>query len=71
VFEDASYDAAGATSNYSTAGTLRIDLVTISQLPAAASAVPEPATNAFVLGMLALGVGLLRRYRQRRRATSC
>lgn len=50
------YFAANSTSNYSSSGTLRWDMVTVSGEP-----VPEPAT----MGALALGVAMLARRRRR------
>ncbi len=59
VFEDGSYDAAGATANYGTTGTVRLDMVTVAAVGTAA--VPEPATNALLMGAAALGVVFWRR----------
>jgi hypothetical protein len=62
VFEDSQYDAAGATANYGTTGTLRLDMVTVaSGMPA----VPEPATTALFMGGAAMGAVLWRRWRRR------
>ncbi len=58
VFDGASYDAAGATANYGTSGTLRLDMVTVSS---ASVAVPEPATNALLMGACALAAVVWRR----------
>lgn len=68
VFEDGSYDAAGASSNYGTTGTVRLDMVTVSAVGSAA--VPEPATNALLMGAAAAGVVLWRRRRARAALTS-
>ncbi len=61
VFDGASYDAAGASANYGTSGTLRLDMVTVSS---AAVAVPEPATNALLMGACALAAVMWRRKRK-------
>ena len=65
VFDGAAYDAAGASANYGTGGSLRLDLVSVSVMPATA-AVPEPATNAFLLGAGALAAVVYRRRRLQR-----
>lgn len=65
VFDGAGYDAAGATANYGTSGTLRLDLVTVSSVGAA---VPEPATNALLMGACALAAVVWRRQRAARRS---
>lgn len=66
VFDGVSYDAAGASANYAASGTLRLDLVTVSAVPAAAAAVPEPATNALLLGAGLLMAVVYRRFRASR-----
>ena len=63
VFEDAQYDAAGASANYGTTGTLRLDMVTVSAAP---PAVPEPATSAIWMGACALAAVIYRRHRASR-----
>jgi hypothetical protein len=63
VFEDSQYDAAGASANYGTTGTLRLDMVTVSAAP---PAVPEPATSAMWMGACALAAVIYRRRRASR-----
>ena len=58
VFEGLQYDAAGANSNYGTSGNLRIDMVTVST---GGVPVPEPATSAAMLGLVAMAAVLVRR----------
>lgn len=62
VFDGMAYDAAGASSTYSSSGTLRIDLVTVSTI----QAVPEAATGAWAAVVLGAAFGA-RRYRLRRK----
>ena len=64
VFDGTAYDAAGASANYGTGGSLRLDLVSVSVVPTTA-AVPEPATNALMLGAGALAAVVYRRRRRR------
>jgi hypothetical protein len=63
VFEGSQYDAAGASANYGTTGTLRLDMVTVSAAP---PAVPEPATSAIWMGVCALGAVIYWRHRASR-----
>jgi|GEM_PF-620471 len=69
VFDGAQYDAAGASSNYGTSGTVRLDMVTVSSASGAV-AVPEPATSGLAMGAFALAVVLTRRRRNLRAAAS-
>jgi hypothetical protein len=66
VFDGSQYDASGASANYGTSGTLRLDMVTVS---AATAAVPEPSTTAVFMGACALGAVMWRRHRKRGPAT--
>ena len=63
VFEGSQYDASGAASNYGSGGLVRLDMVTVSAAP---PAVPEPATNALLMGIVALAAVAMRRFRSRR-----
>lgn len=54
-----SYAASNATSSYSTAGTWRFDMVTVTATP-----IPEPSTYALLSGATALGMIVLRRTRK-------
>lgn len=64
VFDGVSYDEAGASASYGTTGTLRLDRVTVASVEAGV-AVPEPATSALAMGILAGAVVGVRRLRRR------